>query len=355
MESVKHRLIIASLSSLALSAILVIAAPAAATATLQSPSATSTSVTLTWTAPGDDGTSGTASEYDIRYSTAPITSQNFLSANKVLDAPAPKPAGSAESFEVTGLTSSTTYYFAIKTADEMSNWSEISNVAEGTTAADQTPPAAIDDLQASTGKQEGDIELTWTASGDDNHFGVAAFYEIRYSQEPFDVNKWLDQSLYLSSPTPAAAGNTETHVMTSLIPGQTYWIGIRVFDEAGNSSPPSSLAFAEAYLELTSDTGDENNALVPDNFVLAQNYPNPFNPSTVIEYSLPEQTQVSVDIFNVRGQRIDRLVNATHEPGVYSVEWNGTASDGSPVSSGIYFCRITARDFTATRKMALVK
>ncbi len=106
---------------------------------------TATSVTLHWTAPGDDSTSGTAAQYDIRYSTSPITLANWDSATQVTGEPSPQVAGSAESFTVNGLNPSTTYYFAIRAADEVPNWSGLSNVISVQTN-DNEPPAAISDL-----------------------------------------------------------------------------------------------------------------------------------------------------------------------------------------------------------------
>jgi len=94
---------------------------------------TDSSATLTWTCPGDDGASGTASEYDIRYSTAVVTAANFGSATQAANLPIPSTAGTGETFTVTGLTGNTTYYFAQKTADEVANWSGLSNVANATT------------------------------------------------------------------------------------------------------------------------------------------------------------------------------------------------------------------------------
>lgn len=108
------------------------------------------SVSLTWTAPGDDGNSGTASQYDIRYSTSTIDAGNWDSATQAANEPSPQSAGTEESFTVTGLEPNTTYYFAIKTADEMDNWSPISNIAAITTE-DTVPPAAITDLAATQG------------------------------------------------------------------------------------------------------------------------------------------------------------------------------------------------------------
>lgn len=112
---------------------------------VQTPMADTFTVTLTWTAPGDDGNQGTAAVYDIRYSSEPIDEGNWDLATEVEGEPAPQPAGSAESFVVTGLQANTTYYFALKAADEVPNWSALSNVVEVTTP-DIVPPAQIIDL-----------------------------------------------------------------------------------------------------------------------------------------------------------------------------------------------------------------
>jgi type II secretory pathway pseudopilin PulG len=93
------------------------------------------SINLSWTAPGDDGNTGTATSYDIRYSTSTITSGNWASATPVSGEPTPSASGSTESFNLSGLTYSTTYYFALKTYDEVPNESNISNIATGTTTA----------------------------------------------------------------------------------------------------------------------------------------------------------------------------------------------------------------------------
>ena len=86
---------------------------------------------LTWTATGDDGNSGTAKTCYLRYSTSPILYDDgdatWNAATAVTGLPAPKAAGSAETFTVTGLTGGTRYYFAMKVADERPNLSQVSN------------------------------------------------------------------------------------------------------------------------------------------------------------------------------------------------------------------------------------
>ncbi len=100
---------------------------------------TGSSITLTWSAPGDDSLTGIATRYDLRYSIAPITPQNFTLASQVTGLPAPGAPRAVQSFTVTSLAPSQRYYFAIRTVDERGNWSSISNVVQKT-----APSAPVD-------------------------------------------------------------------------------------------------------------------------------------------------------------------------------------------------------------------
>jgi len=107
--------------------------PPSAVSVLSTTNPTAFSIDLTWTAPGDDGNNGTASLYDIRYSTSFISSTNWPDATQCKNEPSPSSAGSTDNFTVTGLSPNTPYHFALKTADEALNWSELSNIPNGTT------------------------------------------------------------------------------------------------------------------------------------------------------------------------------------------------------------------------------
>jgi hypothetical protein len=109
--------------------------PAAITNLSASTGSTSGTVDLTWTAPGDDGNTGTASTYIVRYGTSAITTETaWAAANDVSGEPTPGPAGSAESMTVSGLTPGQTYYFAIKTQDEVPNTSGLSTTSPSAVA-----------------------------------------------------------------------------------------------------------------------------------------------------------------------------------------------------------------------------
>jgi len=89
---------------------------------------------------------------------------------------------------------------------------------------------------------------------------------------------------------------------------------------------------------------------LPTQFELNQNYPNPFNPSTAIAFSLPEASDVMLEVFNVLGRKVTTLARERFEAGDHTVQW-----DASAVSSGMYLYRLTAGDFTETKKMLLLK
>jgi serine protease len=96
-------------------------------------------------------------------------------------------------------------------------------------------------------------------------------------------------------------------------------------------------------------------ATLPQGFSLDQNYPNPFNPKTTISYSLPTTSYVTLEIFNVLGQRVTTLVDQTMGAGQHQVDWNSTDQSGNSVASGIYFYRLTTEGQTLSKKMLLLK
>jgi hypothetical protein len=103
-------------------------------------------------------------------------------------------------------------------------------------------------------------------------------------------------------------------------------------------------------------TSIDNNLSTPvSNYELKANYPNPFNPSTTIEYTLRERTQVSLVIYNTLGEKVRTLVNDVQAADNYQIRWDGRNEQGITVASGIYIYKLNAGDFVSARKMILMK
>jgi hypothetical protein len=95
--------------------------------------------------------------------------------------------------------------------------------------------------------------------------------------------------------------------------------------------------------------------IFPTEFVLEQNFPNPFNPTTSIKYGVPEISEVSLIIYDLRGGEIIRLVNQTQEAGWYSHNWRGVDKYGHAVATGMYLARLEAGNYSQTIKMVYLK
>ena len=160
-----------------------------------------------------------------------------------------------------------------------------------------------------------------------------------------------------------AVFDTETHEFTQLNTNMigrrhcgTEVIGNNLYVFGGNiaSGGPalSSLQYADiSYLSIN----DEPN-VIPSSITLFQNYPNPFNPSTTISFFVTQTSSfVTLEIYNIKGQKVKTLVNENLEAGNHSVIWNGKNDNNKLVSSGIYFYKLKAGDFNSTKKMILLK
>ncbi len=157
---------------------------APASVTLSTGTITNNSVLLNWVSPGDDNNTGTAQSYDIRYSTAAITADNWASATQVGGEPTPLVAGTAQSYTVTGLAANTLYYFAIKTGDETPNWSAVSNSPSATTYDPPVGGFSVDNVIPATQISQttngsGIVTINW--KGRDNQANNVTLKTFQYS------------------------------------------------------------------------------------------------------------------------------------------------------------------------------
>ncbi|MCB0722147.1 MAG: T9SS type A sorting domain-containing protein [Ignavibacteriae bacterium] len=135
--------------------------------------------------------------------------------------------------------------------------------------------------------------------------------------------------------------------VSATVPFGTYDIIVTGTD---NSISPPRVHTRTLKLIVSNLVGIGNNSQIPDQFALQQNYPNPFNPSTSIAYSIPQQSFVTLKVYDMLGREVASLVNELKQAGNYNVQLN--ASD---LSSGVYYYRIKAGDFVETRRMVLMK
>jgi hypothetical protein len=120
---------------------------------------------------------------------------------------------------------------------------------------------------------------------------------------------------------------------------------IQSVDYSGNISTKSET------VEITiTSVSNEHEASLPSRSTLQQNYPNPFNPSSTIKFGIPEAAIVTLDVYNMLGQKVTTLVNERRAAGFYTISF-----DASNLSSGMYIYRIQAGDFVSTKKMMLIK
>jgi hypothetical protein len=157
-------------------------------------------------------------------------------------------------------------------------------------------------------------------------------------------------------------------ITLDLLPGEYQYKFFRVINNASSWDHGEWAGDPNRSVEITEATDlyhvwgqlvvsvDEHDKGLPMVFQLDQNYPNPFNPATTINFALPEQSQVTLEIFNILGQRVRTLVSdELHDPGYYSVTWDGRNISGNVVSSGLYIYRITAGEFVDIKKMMFLK
>jgi hypothetical protein len=233
--------------------------------------------------------------------------------------------------------------FSVKAFDELSDGHAIRNEARiifdlnepidtpvWSNVIDITAPSSqVEQFTGSQGSRAFDI--SW--SGSDGGAGIST-YDIYMAVNDGPFLLWQKSIA-------ATEGRFVGH------PDSTYSFFSVAHDAVGNSEPIKTEA--DASTTITVSTEDEI-ADLPVQFELFQNYPNPFNPSTTINFALPEQSDVTIRIYDVMGRRIATLLNENRTAGYHNVVW-----DAGSVASGTYFYRIQAGEFASVRKLTLVK
>lgn len=155
----------------------------------------------------------------------------------------------------------------------------------------------------------------------------------------------LTYSFNGESPEGATLNATTGEFSWTPVANQTaiYLIKIKVSDGTAEAT-------TQAEITVTGVVGVDDVAALPTEFTLEQNYPNPFNPTTVIKFGLPEQSNVTLKVYNLLGQEVATLLNTVKAAGWHEVNFNAAS-----LSTGLYIYRIEAKDFVSIKKMMLVK
>ncbi|MFZ1519289.1 MAG: T9SS type A sorting domain-containing protein [Ignavibacteriaceae bacterium] len=172
----------------------------------------------------------------------------------------------------------------------------------------------------------GNVVLNWKTATEINNSG----FEIQKSSDRVNFSNIAFVPGFGTTTEPRSYSYTDNSVTNG-----KYYYRLKQVDLNG----------AFAYSEII-----EVNVAAPIDFALTQNYPNPFNPSTIISYSIPQNSFVTLKVYDILGNEIAVLVNDTKSAGKYDVQF-----DASGLSNGVYFYTIKADNFTSTKKMILMK
>ena len=270
------------------------------------------SILLSWTAPGDDGMSGRASTYELRYSPAPPAGADTAgwwgAATSVAGLPAPLSAGSRESFLVANLDPATTYYFVLRTSDEVPNVSGYSNIAVRTTGSGGSTLATPGGFTARA--VSGGVDLSWQPVTT----GSALGYRLYRRTSP-DTTR----ALLATIPLPDAAWSD-----TTAAGGATYEYLLATFDGTGEGVPA---------LATVSVPGDLLATSTP-----LHGYPNPARDRVTLRFEVGGASggHVRVTIFDLTGRRIRTLFDGDLPAGPQALEWTCRSDGGNPVAPGVY-------------------
>jgi len=226
------------------------------------------------------------------------------------------------------------------------------------------------------------VYVGWMDNGD------AAKWEIYYKRSTDGGNSWESNTRLTYSPenarNPSVSafgqnvhvvwydnrdGNNELYYNLSTDYGTNWNTDLRITNNSAGTERPSIYVEDLSVHVVWQDKRDGNweiyykqnptgnpvdvqyiNSGIPTDYSLSQNYPNPFNPGTTIQFSIPEQAYVQIEIFNLLGKNISTLIAEEMKAGNYKYYWNAVN-----YASGIYIYRITANKFVSTRKMILMK
>ncbi len=257
----------------------------------------------------------------------PVTGYNNLDVSNVI------------SYLVTGLAPGTTYYYVVRAY----NGSGTSgNSTEVNITTDEPLPVVLSSFTASISVQN-NVMLTWVTQ---TETGMAGYYIYR------SANNLLANAELVSpmiGATNTATQQVYTYTDSELYTSGDYYYWLESVDFDGNYGYHGPVSV------LYDTSGEYYNPEVPLATELKAIYPNPFNPLAFIPFSLASTADVSIQIYNNRGQLLRDFDLGTKIPGEYRIEWNGTDRNGQALSTGVYYIRMNAGKDSFQRKAVLLK
>ena len=205
---------------------------------------------------------------------------------------------------------------------------------------DQSLPVELTSFTADNSRA-GEITLNWVTESEIENLGF--ILERRQASGGSSQAEWLEIASYITDEALRGQGSVTYRTEYSFTdktvePGVTYDYRLADVSYAGEKVYHALNVLGVAVTEI------------PEEFALFPAYPNPFNPETVIRYQLSADSDVSLQIYDLKGQMIETLLNKTQDPGFYKVNWK-------PINlpSGVYFCKLVQGSHVSTQKLILLK
>ena len=294
--------------------------------------ASADAIDLSWTAPGDDGASGRAASYEIRYAPSPIVAGDTTgwwgAAQLAGVLPPPLTAGSHEQFTVIGLSTGTTYHFVLRTTDDAGNVSAFSNVSTRQAGAPGGPLATPADFTAQA--VPGGVRLAWSEPAS----GAGSGYHL-YRREPNGPDTLL-------ATLPVAE---TSHIDTAARGGSTYEYRVATHQGGVESTP------AVVSISVPSD-------LLATTTTSVRGYPNPARDHVSIRFRAGTADgaagRVRVVIYDLTGHRICQLFDGILPSGEQALSWACRSDAGKAIAPGIYNVIVDAPSGRSVTQLAIV-
>jgi len=275
-------------------------------------SARAASVTLQWTAPGDDGMTGRAQSYELRYSQTSVAGDTtgwWASATPVGSMPAPLPSGSREAFTIPGLQSNRTYYFVIRSTDDAFNVSGFSNVATKQTVIQGDVTLEIPANFTGSASSRG-VSLTWTQGSPG---GAERGFRL-YRKGDGDPARALLTTLGLSA---------VSWYDSTVVAGTGYDYDLVAYSDSTEGIPASVRVQVPMPLAQATEI---------------HGYPNPARDLVTFRVSLDatSTTPTKITVFDLTGHKICQLSDQVMSAGEHSITWPCRSDTGNTVAPGVY-------------------